>query len=80
MHRGEGLPSRKTTPGRLRDRCRYATDVAAPPPPLTKGEYGKDSRTWLRNLITPLSGHGFPRAWFSPKISPSGRLYFKERH
>ena len=32
-------PIRKTTPGRLRDRCRYVTAVATPPPPLTKGEF-----------------------------------------
>ena len=30
---------RKTTPGRRSDRCPCATAVAAPPPPLTKGEF-----------------------------------------
>jgi hypothetical protein len=31
-------PIRKTTPGRLRDRCRCVTAIAPPRPPFSKGE------------------------------------------
>jgi hypothetical protein len=42
---------------------------------------GRTREGWLRNLQTQVClGHRFHHASFSPKMSPSVRLSFKERH
>ena len=58
-------PIFKTTPVRLRDRCRYVTAVTALPPPLTKREFFQSdwllqSVYWICNGTTELRVLGSP--------------------